>query len=160
MKYQLYLKYDVIEFIKTEIMNCPVKETGGILIGYKTDNQFVVTHATGPGPKAKHSLFNFRRDVQYCNEQLLQFFEESDGVLTYLGEWHTHPIGRPIPSWVDDKEMHAISKTEIYQNDLPLLFIIRKTKNDLVVGSFLYENNIRKEIGYTIYPSYEIKNRS
>jgi integrative and conjugative element protein (TIGR02256 family) len=151
MEYQLFLNKEVLKVINDEIKKCPIRETGGILIGYKSDNSIVVTNAIGPGPNAKHSFFNFKRDVKYCNEKLLQYFKESKGVLTYLGEWHTHPFGRPIPSQQDDKEMYGITKTEIYQNDTPILIIGRNKKKGLVLGSFIYEKKSRKELPYTLF---------
>jgi integrative and conjugative element protein (TIGR02256 family) len=151
MKYTLFIHSEVLKTIQKEIKACPLKETGGILIGYKADCEIVVTNATGPGPNAKHSFFNFSRDIDYCNSSLEQYFYESNGILTYIGEWHTHPYGRPIPSRQDDKELFSIGRTDTYQNNAPLLVIGRKTKKDLLIGPFLYTNSMRIKIPFSIY---------
>jgi hypothetical protein len=78
---KIYLHQRVWDKFKYESSIIGLKETGGILIGYRVKNEFIITAATGPGPKAKHYLFNFQRDVEFCNDILLKKFEESKGII-------------------------------------------------------------------------------
>lgn len=139
----LYLCSAAEALMKKEIAKRSYVETGGMLIGYKSEGQVVVTHTTGPGPKAKHSLFNFQRDVDYCNEQLEFYFHRSNGVLTYIGEWHTHPMWFLSPSKQDDNEMFGIAETKSYKNPSPLLIIARKAKSGIERSAFHYRRGER-----------------
>jgi len=141
---KIFLSQSTFLTIKKEVSKSKWKETGGILIGYKTVDQIVVTEATGPGPNALHSMFNFQRDVEYCNHVLEQRYTESEGVYGYVGEWHTHPFGKAIPSEQDKEEMIKISETSSYQNNMPILLIVRHSKKKLKVGPYVFQN--RKSI--------------
>lgn len=132
--------------ILQESLKSKWKETGGVLIGYKNENQIVVTDIIGPGPNAQHRVFNFQRDVAYCNNTLKKEFMETDGLITYLGEWHTHPFGILVPSNQDSIEMMKISETECYQNDTPILFIVRQSKKSMQIGTFLYSDGQKRKV--------------
>jgi integrative and conjugative element protein (TIGR02256 family) len=149
--YKIFINHKVWDSFLNEAELFRLKETGGVLIGYRVDNEFVITDNTGPGPNAKHELFNFARDIEYCNDKIEEIFEQSNGVLNYLGEWHTHPFGKPIPSLQDNKSMLGISETDSYQNDCPILIIVRKKGNEISIGTFIYQNRKRKKIDYVLY---------
>ncbi|WP_078593125.1 Mov34/MPN/PAD-1 family protein [Evansella clarkii] len=151
MSYKIFIHYKVMDSFFNETKLFGLKETGGVLIGYRVGNEFVITDNTGPGPNAKHQLLHFERDVDYCNNKIEEIFEQSNGGLNYLGEWHTHPLGKPVPSPQDNKSMFEISETDSYQNDCPLLIIVRKKRNDISIGTFIYLNSKRKKLDYIIY---------
>ena len=61
-------------------------ETGGLLVGRMEGSCVVITHATGPGPMALHSRYEFQRDGEYSQEALDQIVTEMGGVYDYIGE--------------------------------------------------------------------------
>jgi integrative and conjugative element protein (TIGR02256 family) len=148
----LFISCGAVSSMDKEVARYSFKETGGIFIGYKSEESIVITHATGPGPMAKHSLFNFERDVHFCNEELERLFYASDGALTYIGEWHTHPLGFLSPSKQDDKEMLEISRSPDYQNDEPLLAIAKqKGKGEgISIRCFLYSRRKRASLAFKV----------
>lgn len=149
--YKVYIQQSVWDNLVYESSIHSFKETGGVLIGYIVKNEIVITDCTDPGPDAKHQLFNFQRDVKYCNEILFEKHKQSNGVLGYLGEWHTHPFGKPIPSSQDNKSMFEIAQTEHYQNDSPLLIIVRYKKDKISIGTFIYNNNKKLKVDFVIF---------
>jgi integrative and conjugative element protein (TIGR02256 family) len=76
-------------------------ETGGILLGHDDEGAGAtrVTTAGDPGPAAVRQPRYFSRD-RYHAQQLADAAWEQDGS-QWVGEWHTHPLGRPVPSLVD-----------------------------------------------------------
>jgi integrative and conjugative element protein (TIGR02256 family) len=76
-----------------------VLETGGILLGHDSDGAPRVTVAGGPGPKALREPLRFSRDLDHAERLAEHAWLESQAV--WLGEWHTHPGGSPVPSDID-----------------------------------------------------------
>jgi integrative and conjugative element protein (TIGR02256 family) len=97
-------------------------ETGGILLGSKSNGTVMVEHATGPGPKARHGVASFTRDGDYAQQELERLVEHSKGGVDYIGEWHSHtlPVG---PSPRDRKSMALIAVSAAYNLDEPLLLL-------------------------------------
>lgn len=74
-------------------------ETGGILLGHETDGVPRVTFAGDPGPKAVREPLRFSRDLDHAERLAERAWQELQAV--WLGEWHTHPGGSPVPSDID-----------------------------------------------------------
>ena len=75
-------------------------ETGGTLLGVILGWLILVTHATAPGPRARHRAAMFEADIPYQQEELDRITYRYGGV-RYVGEWHKHPSGLHRPSGVD-----------------------------------------------------------
>ncbi|MCW3091406.1 MAG: hypothetical protein JWP81_2475 [Ferruginibacter sp.] len=103
----------------------PKIETGGILAGYADENgDFIITNASGPGPNATHSATKFKKDVKYCQEFLDNLFLESKKRIVYIGEWHSHPNEKNLPSGTDIKSLTEIAFQKEYLTDMPLMIIL------------------------------------
>lgn len=76
-------------------------ETGGILLGHDDEPACTtrVTTAGDPGPAAVRRPRFFSRDRHHA-QQLADAAWEVDRS-QWVGEWHTHPLGQPVPSLVD-----------------------------------------------------------
>lgn len=99
-------------------------ETGGVLVGYvANDCTPVVMAAIGPGENAKHARTRFHPDHDWQCEQLDKFYVQSQGLLVYLGDWHTHPNGSPQMSWLDCRTLRSIARHSSAQCDAPLMLI-------------------------------------
>ena len=94
------LSHKALLTIETEVARGGrVLETGGILLGHEADKISRVTVAGGPGPKAVREPMRFSRDLDHAKRLAEQAWQESQAV--WLGEWHTHPGGSPVPSDID-----------------------------------------------------------
>lgn len=91
-------------------------ETGGILLGHHSADVATIHHAGTPGPAAVRTPTYFLRDRAHAQMLADQAFAADGSV--WLGEWHTHPTGRPAPSardtatyqqLLDDPELGFIS---------------------------------------------------
>lgn len=80
------------------------EESGGILLGSKdvSDKRYVVKDFTYPKPEDERSRWFFIRKKDPSNEAIREVWEESDGTINYLGEWHTHDEDMPTPSSTDE----------------------------------------------------------
>lgn len=76
-------------------------ETGGILLGHDDGAAATtrLTQAGGPGPLAVHRPRYFLRDLDHA-QRLAEESWQRDGS-QWVGEWHTHPLGIPVPSQLD-----------------------------------------------------------
>jgi integrative and conjugative element protein (TIGR02256 family) len=121
----------VLDFIEVESRRSPTTETGGVIAGTGKLGTYdvAVTHATGPGPRARRTKYSFARDVSYCQAQIDQFARESGGLVDYLGEWHKHHEEEPCPSPRDIGTLSNIARDKNYHVTLPLLFIIGESND-------------------------------
>ena len=77
-------------------------ETGGALAGYKTgEDTWVICSLMHPSPKNKSGHTWLERDLAAAQEFASRVNRQSEGQLTYIGEWHTHPEKIPRPSSAD-----------------------------------------------------------
>ncbi|MFV8042533.1 Mov34/MPN/PAD-1 family protein [Enterobacter cloacae complex sp.6701062] len=76
-------------------------EAGGILIGERRGKHIVITHISEPGAGDIRSRLRIERKSKHHQQKVDDLFQQSDGFLVYLGEWHTHPEDFPQPSSTD-----------------------------------------------------------
>ena len=76
-------------------------ETGGILLGYDSEDTIAVTTAGDPGPRANRRPDGFLRDLARARRLADEVYERDGSV--WIGEWHTHTSGPPTPSDIDMK---------------------------------------------------------
>lgn len=80
------------------------RETGGSLVGswdIESKSLYVVGALEAP-PDSKSTRGSFVRGVVGQEERFQHIADITMGMLTYLGEWHSHPDGvPPLPSWDD-----------------------------------------------------------
>jgi integrative and conjugative element protein (TIGR02256 family) len=104
-------------------------ETGGVLAGYFSadDSEVVVTEMVGPGPKAKHGKCSFVPDYAYHRDEIGRLFDESNGLITYLGDWHTHPNGPNNLSRRDKRALRNIARFPFNYVDQPVMIVFGET---------------------------------
>jgi integrative and conjugative element protein (TIGR02256 family) len=70
-------------------------ETGGILVGRigATKKTVYVTRLVPAPPDSRGTPYVFTRGTERLPEALDQVRRRTAGLLTYVGEWHTHPMG-------------------------------------------------------------------
>ncbi|MDI2020029.1 Mov34/MPN/PAD-1 family protein [Paenarthrobacter nicotinovorans] len=99
-------------------------ETGGILLGWRAPGNIHITHIIGPGPAAQHTKTSFTPDHDWQTEQIDRLYTDSGRRLAYLGDWHTHPKGSPIPSPQDLITLHTIAAHPQARCPQPLMLIL------------------------------------
>ena len=115
MKYVVSEK--ALDVIERECRRHPDTETGGIIVGFRDEEQVTITHATGPGLNWERSAHYFSKDTEYLQavlNLLFQYFQ-----VNYLGLWHKHPESMPFPSEGDvASAMDEIADTRIGLDEL------------------------------------------
>jgi integrative and conjugative element protein (TIGR02256 family) len=102
-------------------------ETGGIFLGWqKTEGRpyIEITHTIGPGPEADHGSHFFEPDYKYQSSETERIFNFAPKGITYLGDWHTHPIGVATLSWQDLFCLHKIAQNPVARNPAPIMMIL------------------------------------
>ena len=99
--------------IEREACRHRLHETGGPLFGYEgADGAVVIEAADGAGPKADHGRFHYRPDRDAIAAAIEREIADSDGRRYLVGEWHSHPLGRPRASGRDRRSIQAMSEDE------------------------------------------------
>jgi len=99
-------------------------ETGGILMGYISNQDIVITDAIGPGRAAIHSRYSFTPDQDYHETEIARLYESSNRKWVYLGDWHSHPNQfRPSMSRKDIETLRRIARFRKARIVRPLMFI-------------------------------------
>lgn len=110
-------------------------ETGGMLLGYIADNgDVVVTSIIGPGPDAIHNRYGFSPDAEYQQMELTSHYLHTNGQETYLGDWHTHPLGSTTLSRLDKRTLARISRTPSSGIPKPIMGILCGGNSDWAIG--------------------------
>lgn len=104
-----------------------LRETGGALLGWREDDQYVVSRVLGPGPAAKHSLRHFEPDGTWQAQHGRTIYAESGRTVAYLGDWHTHPHTPPVPSARDRETARDIAHDPSFRATSPLYAILGRS---------------------------------
>lgn len=98
-------------------------ERCGILIGYRDNNKYVITHVLEDETATNRSYVGVTRNIQGVWEDLnsiAQDYSPSD----YIGEWHTHPSGLQKPSFIDIVSMLSIVGSVEYGSLKEILLLL------------------------------------
>lgn len=101
-------------------------ESGGVLMGnWQSPTDVIVQAVIGPGPAAEHERFSFRPDLSWQHKQIASYYLRSEGAVTYLGDWHSHPHAKHGRlSYRDEQALHSIMSTPEAQCPEPLMAIL------------------------------------
>jgi integrative and conjugative element protein (TIGR02256 family) len=130
-------------------------ETGGMLLGYVADNEqsveAVVEEIVGPGPDALHGRYRFLPDGRWQRSQMLKAFYASGGVITYLGDWHSHPNGGSTPSGRDLKTVRAVARRRRARTPNPLSAILYGAERNWRLAPYVYDGEVLSGISLREY---------
>ena len=119
---QLFVHRDVVDHLG----QLPARpyEVGGWLLGFwaEDDSAVFITHATPPG--ARGTPFGVHISGRGHRRLFDAAWDVSDGAITFLGDWHTHPGCPPLPSDQDQKAMTKLATRKKYGTALPLMAIL------------------------------------
>ncbi|MFA7361114.1 MAG: ThiF family adenylyltransferase [Candidatus Kapaibacterium sp.] len=117
--WEIRLVKSVLDTLKREAKRHRKNETGGVFIGicnYKTKTIHVFDTIIAPRD-SKHSSAYFYRGIENLPEQVKYIKEITGGMIGYIGEWHTHPMGLDSLSSVD---MAAVEKLKPLNDRYPI----------------------------------------
>ena len=124
---QIHVNADLVRALERESERHYPSETGGVLLGFANpnhDEQIKIVCQIGPGPMAAHKPFHFEPDSKWQKRWIAKTYEESDRIVTYLGDWHTHPRGSGTPSPIDRSTAKEISYCTAARVPHPLILIL------------------------------------
>ena len=90
-----------------------LRETGGILLGTYQSETAVVSHVTGPGPRARRTCWSVTFDHEYLQAEQDRLMDNAPS-LCFLGDWHYHPWGRGQMSRTDMETLLSLRADEEY----------------------------------------------
>jgi integrative and conjugative element protein (TIGR02256 family) len=153
-RFKIAIEESVLEFLEAESLASPRTETGGVVAGRGSldDGAVVLTHASGPGPRARRTRYSFARDKEYCQTFLDRVAVESGGEVDYLGEWHKHHEAEPRPSGQDIRTAADIAADLGYHVRLCLLLIMGASNSRSSLRVFVvYPNGMVLKAGWVVY---------
>lgn len=116
-------------------------EFGGLLVGhYAEDKKTVFIKDTILPQDFNTSKMSFKRGVKGMKQKLEEYYSQNPSLI-YIGEWHTHPNGKPLPSKMDMIAMDSICKYKEVLILNPILLILSLDDNSFDYNFFVHYNN-------------------
>ena len=113
-------------------------ETGGVLIG-SHDLEHLTVHLVMRVPSPSDSTewpTLYIRGARDLSRRVRSHERATDGMLGYVGEWHSHPVGRDSsPSRLDRRALDNLAK-EMGNDGLPALTLIVGENDLTILGQF------------------------
>lgn len=98
----ILIYHGIIERLAVATRSCDGQpEEGGILLGAYRDSGMELISLSEAGPTDERSLSRFVRQDPRHQAIATAAWKASEGTVTVVGEWHTHPSGEPNPSMID-----------------------------------------------------------
>jgi len=135
----------VAEAICRESANGMPNETGGVLVGCERLEGTLVSHCTGPGPRAIREPTFFQRDGEFVQTEVDRVHRDTSGHCDYVGEWHSHPA--PVgPSPRDKRSMRWIGMNPRYARPNPIMLLARYGEPDWTVSAYRWYRGHLREV--------------
>jgi integrative and conjugative element protein (TIGR02256 family) len=112
--------------IRAEIRRVKRAETGGALVGEVLNGIVRVTAASGPGPQAKLKFTSILIDGNHATSFCDREFDQSNGRIDYVGDWHCHPGWSLAPSSRDNHAMKEMAEHTPALDYLPVSLIFAR----------------------------------
>jgi integrative and conjugative element protein (TIGR02256 family) len=124
-EWQIRLHSQAAASLHTNLKRESPNETGGILIGLIHPGRRIIyiTRIIGAPQDSEGTVTRFKRGVLHLPEEIDYIQNASGGLLGYVGEWHTHPLGGRQPSATDRATMAEIRR-HLEPAGLPTLLLI------------------------------------
>lgn len=134
---KIIVKDEVIDNIKKSYWSNLKYETGGILLGkFNRKNKLIEISEVY---ELKTSLFSkilYKRNARKAQKIINKRWKETEGIINYIGEWHTHPNMLAHPSGTDINSLKEIHDKVKHVLPGTILIIVGKDENiNLIVQS-------------------------
>lgn len=118
----VFFSPEVLAVFERYIQHGDAPEAGGILLGHVRGVHLEILEATAPTPKDRRFRYFFER-LAFGHQIIANLrWNASNGLVRYVGEWHTHPEDHPTPSGTDICEWAKLAKDR--RDGRPLLATI------------------------------------
>lgn len=106
----VYIHTEVLDVLQRHIQKgVSDLEGGGLLLGYVRGSHLEIVEATIPTKFDRRFRAFFER-MKDLHEHIAQKrWADSNGLIRYVGEWHTHPQDYPSPSGTDLTEWRKLA---------------------------------------------------
>ena len=125
--------------IKDEVLNAIYKfnpidykhENGGVLLGKfnKEENTYIITNISTTNSKDRKGKYYFIRNKKQAQLVINKYWENSNGEINYLGEWHTHDEQYPSSSFADKQLIRQMLKNKNKEIDNVYMIILGNNEN-------------------------------
>ncbi len=116
-------------------------ETGGAILGELDEavRTVWISEVTGPPPDSEAAAEGFLCGIEGLRDRTREAEQRTDRAVRFLGMWHTHPGGYPVPSPTDLRGMTGLV-TEVLPS-LPdaVMLIVGGQEPDLTIGAYVFE---------------------
>lgn len=113
----------ILDDIRKYYCFCKNYETGGILLGkFNKENRVVEITEVHELKTNFFSRILYKRSGRKAQKIINRRWHETNGVINYIGEWHTHPNMQAVPSSTDISSLKEI--TEKVKGVLPGTILI------------------------------------
>lgn len=118
----VYFSQNVLDIFERHVQSDDGTEAGGILLGHVRGKHLEVLEASEPTPQDRRLRYFFERMIHGHKSLADRRWHETNGLVRYIGEWHTHPQNIPSPSDIDVNEWEVLAKGRTDRR--PLLAVI------------------------------------
>lgn len=133
------ISFEILSQIFQETSKRYPYETGGVLVGRKSENIIRLAVFVGPGPNAIHDKYSYTPDDEYDEQKIAEVYHATDGDQTYLGDWHSHPA---TGAYLSEKDKGVIKKTACYiPARLPDPIMIVIGTDPIEIKAWIYKKN-------------------
>jgi len=123
----VYFSQSVLDVFERHIQGDSGTEAGGILLGHVRGKHLEVLEASEPTSQDRRLRYFFERMIHGHKGLAERRWRESNGLVRYIGEWHTHPQDLPSPSGTDLCEWEILASDRCDRR--PLLAVIVGRQN-------------------------------
>lgn len=151
-----WIKRSAFEEMFYETMRCRAYETGGCLLGYwaTASKEIVITNVIGPGPNAKHSKRRFKPDHEWQFSRIATIYGDSGRMLTYLGDWHSHPRSPNTGlGWRDWLTLRKIASYPPARTPVPVMALVAGGRSPSLRIWYLKRSGLK---GFPVYRKKEL----
>lgn len=155
----LYITPKAWKQIEEAVQKNPSLETGGVMMGYSIgEEQWLVTFASGPGPRAVHHATSIMFDDEYLRKLVRKVSRSRRW--QYLGDWHSHTVRRLSPSKGDKRTIWAKASQSVYMSSSPLMLIVGLGRqHQLRARGFILGDTLREVGKLALYERPALKQR-
>lgn len=156
---RVWISRQSIELIQQLYHDFLPNEVGGLLLGYWSNEtcEAVVTSVTKPGPNARHFRAGYLPDHEHDQIVIDVEYERSGRVITYLGDWHTHPFSPPSLSSIDKRTLKGIARFPDARASQPLMLIYGVESDSETVNFYTVYRNHRQLFKFWKYLELEVQ---
>lgn len=123
-----------------ELEEYPDVETGGVLLGYSSNDYWNIIEATDPGIKAVRKTAEIQCDMEYLEHTVNILNRIYNPSLEQVGVWHKHNHSYNPPFSETDKEMHIKLASAQSHDIVSILFQKENETDEYSIHVFLCDN--------------------